>query len=130
VGYSVDDRATGSLILKICIVLIDHLVEKVVVDQISFAIWILLVRCNRCSNVVPLEANWRRVMVFIVVQLARETRPERRLLCCLLVGSFVILLDRLVRIVLVRLKGLERFLSAALPRQTPLQVVAIFLFLP
>lgn len=103
VGLRVRDTCwtTGSLVLQVCIVLIDHLVQEVVIYQIALTVWILLICSDRCCDVISLEADGRSVLALIVVELAREFGSERRLLCYLLVRSLVLVLDWLIRVVLV-----------------------------
>lgn len=112
VGLRVRDArwATGSLVLKIGIILIDHLVQEVVIYQIALAVRILLICCDRRRDVVSLEADGRSVLALVVVKLTRKFGSERRLLH-LLVRGLVLVLDWLVRVVLVSsLKHLERVL--------------------
>lgn len=125
VRLRVDDPSgpTRSLVLHVSIVLANHFVQEVIVYQVALAVWVLLVGGDRRRDVISLEADGRRVLAVVVVELAGELGAERRLLG-LLVCCLVLVLDRLVRVVLVRLEGLQRFLRAAVASQGLLLVAA------
>lgn len=114
----IDDRTARSLTLQISIVLTNHFVEKVVIYQVALACRVLLVRRDRSRDVFSLEADWRCIQTIIILKLAREFGSEWRLLCCLLISRFFGGLDRLVCVVLVRLKDFQRVLGAAMPGKT------------
>lgn len=75
------DHATGALVVHVSlVVLINHLIKKIIVDQISFARWVLLVDGDGGGDVFAFEAYWRRIQTIIVVHLTRKFWSEWRLL--------------------------------------------------
>lgn len=127
VWLRVDDpgRSTSPLVLHVSIVLIYHLVQEIVIDQVALAVRVLLVGSDRRRDVISLEADGRSVLAIVVVELARELGSERRLLGHLLVRRLVLVLDRLVCVVLVAgLEDLEGLLRAARASERWLLVTA------